>query len=102
MKFGRNQAINDKDRVFTSANFIHRQAAGILVAILVIVHWTKYIFNLETEFDESNPYMKPIKNLAINDSDRVFTSANQQAAAILVAILVIVHHDQTKPIYELC
>ena len=60
--------INDKDRVSSPhVQILNLQAVGILVAILVFIHWTKCIFNLETEFDESNPYMKLIRNLAIND-----------------------------------
>ena len=29
-----------------------------MLAILVIVHWTKLVLELEQEFDGSNPYMK--------------------------------------------
>ena len=38
-----------------------------VVAILVIVHWTKSIFEHGREFDESNPYMNFGRNWVIND-----------------------------------
>ena len=38
-----------------------------LLAILVIVCWTTPIFELEPEFDGSNPYMKFGSNRVIND-----------------------------------
>ena len=51
--------------VATSAN--RPQAVAILVAILVIVHQTKPIFELVPEFDKSNSYMKFGGNWVIND-----------------------------------
>ena len=49
----------------------------ILSAILVIVCQTKPIFELEWEFDESNPYMKFERNLIKkNDWVRVTTTAD--------------------------
>ena len=38
-----------------------------LPAILVIVRWTKPIFEIEPAFDGSNPYMNFGRNQAIND-----------------------------------
>ena len=49
---------------------------SILSAILVIVCRTKLVFELEQEFDGSNPYMKFGKNLIINDWVRVTTTAD--------------------------
>ena len=71
----------------------------ILAAILVIVHQKKPIFKHVQKFDESNPYIKSKSICVINDKVRVSTRAKPQAAAILVAILIII--TWTKPIYEL-
>ena len=66
------------------------------MAILTIVYWTKSIFKLSQEFDQSNPFVKFGRNQMINDQVKVSTSANQQKA---VAIFVIFH--KTKPISKL-
>ena len=55
------------------------------------------VFQLEQEFDRSNPYMKFGRNPIENDLVRLTTTAD--TASILSAILVIVR--QTKPILEL-
>ena len=47
LKFGRNQVVNNSVRMSISAN---RQVAAILVSF----NWTKPIFELEPEFDQSN------------------------------------------------
>ena len=75
MKFGKNWVINDYVRMSTIAN---RQAAPILVAILVIIHQIK-----PREFDESNRYMKFGKKWVKNDYVSVSMITNQQVAAIL-------------------
>ena len=62
--------------------------------MLVIFHQTKPIFELWSEFDKSDLYMKFGGNLVINDSVRVSTRANRKAA-ILSAILFIIR--PTKP-----
>ena len=41
--------------------------AAILVAILVIVHWTISTVDLGKELDESNPYIKFERNWVINN-----------------------------------
>ena len=55
LKYGRNQVIDDKVRLSTSAN---RQVVAILLASLVFLHRTKPILKFWREFDESNKYMK--------------------------------------------
>ena len=59
----------------TADGLADRQVAAILKAILVIVRQTKPIFELEPEFDGSNPYMFR-RNRVINDIGRVSTKAN--------------------------
>ena len=49
-----------------------------LSAILVIVRRIKPVFELETEFDRSNPYMKFKINPIKNDYVRVTTTADGQ------------------------
>ena len=43
------------------------EVAAILMAILVIVQWTKPILELQHEFDKSDPNMKFGRNQMIND-----------------------------------
>ena len=72
IKFGGNKVINHYGRLSTKAD----RRGAILTAILCIVRLSKLVFELEQEYDGSNPYMKFGRNPIKNDYVRVTTTAD--------------------------